>query len=130
MARMVIVLAAAALVGGCFTGPSASGFTPAVSGHGVDGQWQVGRRKIRGELLELRDSAYVVINGEGLFLVPFPAVDGASFSGLGSSGGGAPDAEWSPRLRLVSRFPRGMSDRALAMLLGAARQSELVVVRR
>jgi hypothetical protein len=123
-------LIALTIVAGCFTGPSASGFTPAVSGHGADAQLHIGRTRLDGELLELRDSAYVLVNGDGIFLVPFSIVDKASFDHLGSYSGGAPGPEWAERLRLVSRFPQGMPDRAIAMLLGAAHQSELHLVKR
>jgi hypothetical protein len=128
--HMLCTLVTLTMAVGCYTGPSAGHFRPAVSGHGVDTHLHVGRKRIDGELLELRDSAYVVVNGDGISLVPFAIVDAASFDGLGSYSGGAPGAEWAQRLRLVSRFPQGMPDRAIAMLLGAAHQSELRVVKR
>lgn len=115
----------AALVG-CFTGPAASHFTPAITGHGADSRLYIGRRtEIRGELVELRDTAYVVINETGLLLIPFSVVDAASFPGLGGYSGGAPGGEWRERLRLVSRFPRGIPDEAFAALLSSRGQTEL-----
>lgn len=120
----IVVLAA----GACFTGPSAGSFTPAVSGHGVDAHLHLGRRRVEGELLELRDTGYVVINTLGVQIVPFSGVDAASFDGLGSLYG-TPGSDWSERLRLASRFPHGMPDSALAQLLAVTHQSQMTYVR-
>jgi hypothetical protein len=127
--RLTLVVIATALVTSCFIGPSAHSFKPAVSGHGVESHLRVGRREVEGELLELRDSAYVLVGYDGIVLVPFRAVEGAQFKDIGSFGGGAPDPEWSERLHLASRFPQGMPASALELLLEAAHQNELRVVR-
>jgi hypothetical protein len=127
--RILVAMGAACLSVSCFTGPSAHSFTPAVTGHGVDGQLQLRNRTVKGELLELRDTAYVLATDEGILLVPFPAVRRAKFESFGSFGGGVPDSEWRERLHLASRFPRGIPESALTTLLAEARQSELLVVR-
>ena len=130
MPRSRLLLVALTSIAGCFTGPSAGRFTPAVSAHGIETRLILGRRQeIRGELVELRDSAYVLINSDGLLLVPFSIVSGATFDALGGYDGGAPGAEWRRQLRLVSRFPYGMPDQAVAALLRSTGQSELRVVR-
>jgi hypothetical protein len=127
--RIFVAVIAAVVSASCFTGPSAGGFTPAVSGHGVDSQLRLGNGTVKGELLELRDTAYVLATAQGIVLVPFRAVRRARFESFGSFGGGAPDSEWRERLHLASRFPKGMPASALTMLLEDARQAELRVVR-
>lgn len=130
MSRHCTLVALAALMSSsCFTGPSAHGFTPAVSGHGIDSQFDVGKRTIKGELLEVRDTAYVLATDQGIWLVPFRIVQRARFESFGSFRGGMPDSEWRQRLHLASRFPQGIPERALTLLLEDARQSELQVVR-
>jgi hypothetical protein len=127
--RIVVVGVGALMSASCFTGPSAHSFTPAVSGHGVDSQLDVGNRAMKGELLEVRDTAYVLATDQGIWLVPFRIVRRARFESFGSFRGGAPDSEWQQRLHLASRFPQGIPESALALLLEDARQSELKVVR-
>lgn len=124
VSRLGLALGAVVFVGAChFTGPSAGSFTPAVSGHGVNTQLRLGGRRIEGELLQIRDTAYVLMAVEGILIVPFAAVDKAQFENLGSIGRGAPDPEWRDRLQLASRFPDGMSDDALEQLLACTKQS-------
>lgn len=131
MSRSRIAIVALGCLAGCATGPSASGFTPAISGHGVESRLYIGRRQeVRGELVELRDTAYVVINDDGLLLVPFSIVDGATFSDIGGYNGGAPGGEWRERLRLVSRFPHGIPDPAFAALLSSTGQTQLRVIKK
>src|SRR5689334_9066599 len=130
MRRSISVLGAVLLLGAChFTGPSAGSFTPAVSGHGVETRLSLGKRRIDGELLQVRDTAYVLMAADGVLIVPFAAVDEAHFEDLGSIGGGAPPAEWRDRLEIASRFPQGLSAETLDQLLACTRQSEPRYVR-
>ena len=129
LCALLFLFGGLSLAVGCATGPSIAHFAPAVSGHGIETDLRLEQRHVVGELLELRDTAYVVINAEGLLLVPFVAVRGARFTDLGSVGMGAPDREMAERLRLVSRFPQGVSPQVLDSLLADNQQSSLRVVR-
>lgn len=129
--RHVLVLSlllGSAGVSACFTGPSAAGFPPAITPHGVASRIRLRRSVVRGELLEVRDTAYVVLGDDALLLLPFDAIGNADFDGV-LSVAGAPGSAASERLRLVSRYPQGMSPRVLESLLAAVHQSELRVVR-
>jgi hypothetical protein len=125
---LIIAFVASGLVA-CYTGPGAAEFNPAITGHGVECKLWLERREIKGELLELRDSGYVMTSSEGLVLVPFSAVRGATFWGIGSFSGGAPGADMGEQIRLSSRFPHGIPSRAFDALLANANQHELKLVR-
>jgi len=132
MTRLSAALAlacAVAAVGGCFTGPSVGNFRPAVSGHGVETDIRLRTARVQGELLEVRDTAYVVIGDDGVLLVPFSAVRATHFSGVDDTGAGAPDPALAETLKLMSRFPRGIPRQALEQILADARQTSLKVVR-
>lgn len=113
----------------CATGPSAEDFGPATSAHGVETHLRVGAGDVQGELLELRDSAFVLLSGEGVLLVPLSSVRSANFSQVGSYSGGSLSTELATRLHLVSRFPRGIPDSALQILLADRRQAALLVIK-
>ena len=132
MRRSIVrsMMAAAFTLAACYTGPSAKKFRPATTPRGVDARIELHQRSLSGELLEVRDTAFVLYDnaGTGLVLVPFSAVHDARFDALGSYSGGVPDAEWSVKLRQVSRYPYGMSPSVLQALLANAHQAELHVV--
>lgn len=132
MNRMFLVAAlgfVAAAASSCFTGPSVGGFRPATTPHGVESRIQLRQTVVRGELLEVRDTAYVLLDESGVLLVPYSAVHEARFEGVVSYLGGAPGGVTSERLRLVSRYPHGMPAGVLQSLLAEVHQSELRVVR-
>ena len=124
LAASVAVIAAMA----CFTGPSVRGFQPAVSGHGVETTIDAGRLTLVGELLEASDSGFVVLESNGLMYTPYSLVHKARFSDMGSYGSGRPAPGVLQRLRLLSRFPQGMSPQTLQLLLAASGQSAPRVV--
>lgn len=114
---------------GCHTGPSASDFRPAMTPYGVHTRLQLRDHSLNGELLEVRDSAFVLYDdaGSGIVLIPFSAVRDTRFEDTGSYGDGAPDAEWAAKLRRLSRYPYGITPSVLQALLTKAHQSELRV---
>ena len=132
MRRSIVrsMMAAAFTLAGCYTGPSTKDFRPATTPRGVGARIELHHRSLSGELLEVRDTAFVLYDdaGTGLVLLPFSAVAGARFDEIGSYSGGTPDAEWSVKLRQVSRYPYGMSPSVLQALLANAHQAELHVV--
>jgi hypothetical protein len=130
---LVVVLATAGIAvaaSACYTGPAAQTFKPAVTGHGATGTLYLRRSQVTGELIELRDSAYVMLNTDGLLLVPFGIVRDAKFGGVVAYYGGAPGGSTKEKLRLVSRFPAGMPAPALQAILADVKQSELRLVQR
>lgn len=130
MRRTLFVVAiAGGMLSGCYTGPSAGGFGPATTPHGVASTLQLDRTTVQGELLEVSDSGYVLLAQDALVFTPYDAVNDARFAGLGSYGSGRPRAASMAKLRLMSRFPQGLSPPTLAALLAETRQSDVRVVR-
>lgn len=113
----------------CFTGPSASGFPPATTPHGVESTIDIHRARLAGELLEVSDSGYVLLSEGLLVFAPFSAVRSASFSGIGSYEVGRPDPPLMERLRLVSRYPNGVTPEVLDLLLAETHQTHVNVVK-
>lgn len=121
-------MAAIAMVA-CYTGPSAGSFTPAATGHGIDGSLRLRETRIVGEVLEVSDSGYVLLSQNMLTFIPYSAVRSASFSGLGSYDDGRPEPEMMERLRLVSRFPQGITPSTMRVLLADTGQPNVRVLR-
>jgi len=82
----------------------------------------------QGELLAVQDTALVVLAAHTVTLVPYGAIDAAEFSQVGDLGKTPPAPDFAQRLRLVSRFPQGLTPDMLARLLAALGQSALKVV--
>jgi len=117
---------------GCYTSPKPEWYAPAQSPAGVHGKLHAKSGiSIRGELLEVRDSAYVMLVANRVTIIPYRTLESGSFehqdwATLNSFA--SPSAETIQRLRWDSRFPFGMQDRAMAALLRAAGQSQPDVV--
>jgi len=87
--------------------------------------------EVAGELLEVRDSSYVLLVNNRVTVVPYQVImgvqldrrDWADFSSLTQ-----PTAATRQQLRFDSRFPFGMRDSALAALLKASGQERPDVV--
>jgi hypothetical protein len=113
---------------GCYTSPPPERIAAATSPRGVTGEISVTRRpRVRVELLEVRDSAYVVLVNERVAVVPFRVVSGARFAQLGSYVAqpfSPPAPSVRETLRTMSRFPQGIPPGALAQLLAVAGQQE------
>ena len=127
-ALAVAVLGASAL-GACHTGPDARGFGPAVTPLGVTVELGTSRGAYEGELLEVRDTAFVIFYPPAPTLVPFTAVRRAKVHQYPASyRGGVPTAEQRAELRLLARHPYGLTPDQLARLLAAYGQRELRLV--
>jgi hypothetical protein len=128
----LLVLAALLLSAACYTSPKPEGYPPALSPTGAHAvlRLRTGAEAV-GELLEVRDSAYVLLVNDRVTVVPFTTIasgifehqDWMSFGSVAS-----PNAETRQRLRWDSRFPFGMRDPALAALLRAGKQTEPDIV--
>ena len=99
---------------------------------------ELGRQSVRGELLAVGDSGlYVIREGPAtsaagqLVLVRYGAMRRVAETAFGNSwhtDGAAPDAAIREKLRLVSRFPQGLSPELARRLLDLARQSAMASI--
>ena len=116
-------------LGACNTGPGVDTYTPARSPQGVEIRIRMRGGETSGELLEVRDSG-VVVSQRSIVLVPFELIEEFRLTQERSAyPGGPPSAEVRERLRLLSRFPSGLSADHLARILEARGQRELEVYR-
>jgi hypothetical protein len=124
---VVLALLAAA----CVFGPSAAKFEPARGPHGVTATiTTTGGTLVTGELIEVRDTGLLVAHPTAIVSVPYTATRSAAFAQttLAIKGGQAPAPSVRERLRLLSRFPQGLSAPLLQQLLAARGQAEVTEV--
>jgi hypothetical protein len=124
---------------GCVTGPRPDALPPARTGQGVDVEFSTlptpdGRtyERLRAELLEVRTNALLVrhqqVQRESLLLVSYRLIADARFEDLPRlrfGDGAAPSHAQREELRLLSRFPQGVSESLLRDLLTAYDQDTL-----
>ena len=128
---LLVAALAGALAGACTTGPDPQEFRPAISPYGITTQLSTREATYRGELLEARDTAFVVLHDSILTLVPFAGVRHATFHRYPVRyQRGTPGAEQLAELRRLARYPQGLTADQLARLLAAHGQRELRVVQR
>ena len=129
--RHVLIGAATVVAAGCFTGPSASSYAPAHSPAGAQVKLKLTKGSMRGELLEVRDSALVVWNGCHMSVVLFGAIEAASFDGPDTYyDGGHPERESLLLMRMLSRFPGGMPKAVETEMLRCSGEAAPAVVSR
>lgn len=126
---------------------TAEKFVPANSPAGVGAEVRTSGGVFAGELVEIREAALIVLSNEAggsalpgrpprqlLRLIPFPSIDRARFHQLGSgfdiTGARAPSGRVRERLRVLSRFPYGMSRELEAELLKVYGQAGFAGVER
>jgi len=141
---LIFVLATA----GCSTSVEVKDFKPAQGPQGIQMEISlngdvIDGNKIDGELLAVRGDG-VLLNvadypGSGraentVVLIPFWMMDRATLEQMGSakveSQGDEANKVYLERLRMVSRFPQGLSDELLAELLTELGQKEVEVPHR
>jgi hypothetical protein len=128
-----ILLGAAAVItiAACHTGPSAKSYYGVKEGGGIRVKLLVGKKqRTDGEVLEVRDSALVVLGtGCAISVVPFAAIRQAAFKGINPAyEKGWPTPDERAELKMLSRYPGGMPQSvvdyyrqcATAALVGAA----------
>ncbi len=125
-----ILIGALVLLSACYHGPSLRHFEPAHSPEGIAADLRLKHRQVRGELIEVQDSALVVLtDSQAVALVPLRSIRLGDFSRLGSLiEGSRADRQTLERLRLLSRFPAGLTPALRSQLLSAYGQTELVVI--
>lgn len=127
-------LAALALAA-CQIGPGLGRYPFVQRPEGVDVGASVGGRSYAGELLAVQDEELLLLiarpagTGKRIVSIPFGAIEAAEFGKLGRKyalrDGRPPAPETRERLRLVSRFPAGLSEELLGRLLQAYGQVEV-----
>ena len=135
MKRSTLTLIALLMLAGCRIGPSPDGYRPAHRPEGARADLTLSEQVLRGELLALHKDGLVVLVTDKpvdeLAFVPFDAIQEGEFDQgktLRLRNGKAPGARARERLRLMSRYPQGLSDNVLARLLAAYEQDELTTV--
>jgi hypothetical protein len=92
----------------CYTGPSATSYYGVTDGGGVKATFHLRHGTTKGELLEVRDSALLLLDGCKVNLVPFAAIRESRFSGINPEYvGGIPTPTARAELATLSRFPAG-----------------------
>ena len=138
--RLASALGAAGLLG-CPIGTSVGGFHPAKEPGGAQVALSIragtppGETLVDGELLAVRDTALLILRGEPgprVALVPLRGILRGEFQQLHGSPrieDGRFSSPWAlAQLRLVSRYPQGVSDTLLRALLAACHQTEIDVL--
>ena len=108
----------------CLVGSTAGGFAPAVGPSGVHTTGLAAGAAFDGELLAAEDTALVILaeqlrEGTRVWVVPYPSIQWADFDQIRSARirkGVRPPPTQLERLRLVSRFPQGVSSEMLERL--------------
>ena len=119
---LVVVLA------GCYFGQTAAKFEPALGPRGVATTiTSAGRTVVSGELIEVGDTSLLVDTAQAIVRVPYDVIRYAAFAqtGIHLDDGRAPAASKRDKLRLLSRFPQGLSPALLQALLEARGQTEV-----
>jgi hypothetical protein len=120
------------LLGGCYTSTNPQGYFRGAIANGVSGVLRVhDGRTVRGELLEVRDSAYVLLVSAHVTVVPYRTISSAKFEEQDWTMSGFfanPSPQTRERLRWDSRFPFGIRPAAMDALLRASGQTEPDVI--
>ena len=129
--RAYIALATALLLAACYHGPSIYTFDPVVRPTGVDADLRLEKTRVSGELLEVQDSALIVLtDSERVVSVPLRGIRVGTFDELGTLIVEGFDTKSAVvRLRPFSRFPAGLTPALRARLLAVYGQTEAQVVR-
>jgi hypothetical protein len=121
------VVCCATLTGGCAYGMTADKLTAAHEPAGVTVRINTGQRQLSGELIELRDDGLLVVSDKIVRLVPYGTIVSAQFDQTKNKidGHQPPARDRRERLRLLSRYPQGLTPDLLRDLLRAYGQDEL-----
>jgi hypothetical protein len=112
---------------GCAVGPTTRNFGPAAGPRGIAADLRVRwgpTGRIQGEVLEVQDTALVLLSANRVVLVPIRAIGVGKFSRRGTLiEEGRVSRRSLDRLRIVSRFPAGLTPEVRARLLAAYGQT-------
>lgn len=126
--RPTLEACALALLAACAVGTTGGSYEPAKGPAGATVTLELGgRRQLVGELLAVEDASLLVLQDRQLVRVPLPLIVSGkapkvSFTGQTLTGKVGESRE---RLRLISRYPQGVSPELEARLLEAYGQSRV-----
>lgn len=116
-------LIAVTVLAGCSVGTRAKNYAPAKGPAGATVQLELtGNRALAGELLAVEDSSLLVLSQRQLMRVGLPLIQSGKAPKL-SFTGAALKGEARERLRLISRYPQGVSPDLETRLLQAYGQT-------
>jgi hypothetical protein len=119
----------ACLSAGCSLGMTARKYRPAQSPKGVMVRVDTSQGQFSGELIEVRDAGIVVLADQKLRLLPYTAILSSEVDQTASrysiSKRTVPKPDVQAHLRLLSRFPQGLTPELMRQLLDAYGQTEL-----
>lgn len=127
MIRSLVVAALLGAIGACYHGPSAETFELAQwpDGVAVDLRLSKSRVRVRGELLELQDSALIVLSRSQIVRVPIGSIRQGVFQERGILiENGRISERARTQMRLLSRFPAGLTPELRARLFAAYGQTD------
>jgi hypothetical protein len=132
MPRLIMLMIAVCAASGCKVGLTVKNFPPALGPKGVMMQVTTQTRQLSGELLEVRDTALVLLAAGKVRLVPYNAIVSSDVEktsgGFAIKGLRAPKPGVREHLRLLSRFPQGLAPELLQQLLAGYGQTEMAGV--
>lgn len=119
----------ACLINGCSVGMTAREYRPAQAAEGVIMRVRTAQGQLSGELIEVRDAGIVVLVDQKLRLLPYTVILSSKVdqtdSGYAISQRTVPKPDVQAHLRLLSRFPQGLTPELMRQLLDAYGQTEL-----
>ncbi len=127
---LFFAISAICTVGACHYGPVVSSFPPAHSYKGAEADIVTNmKRHFTAELIEVRDSGLVLLADAKLELFSYTSIQSLKVTGMNKrleiGGRRIPSPEDRGKLRLVSRFPQGLTPELLTKLLDTYGQTEL-----
>ena len=126
---LLTLLALACLTNGCSFGMTARKYSPAQGPKGIMMHVSTGQKQLTGELIEVRADGILLVAEEKLLLLPYTAILSAEAKEKDSpyiiSKGTVPNRDVQEHLRLLSRFPQGLTPELIQRLLDAYGQTEL-----
>lgn len=128
--RSIALAITVVLAAGCHVGPTVATYPPARSPYGVTGSFVVGDTTVEAELLSVGDSSFVLLRNHQVVELPYAAIASANFPQvhIRMDRKAHPSYELLARLRILSRFPQGLSAELERKLLEAYGQTAPTVL--
>jgi hypothetical protein len=128
-ARLTVIALLLCMASSCRYGMTATTFPVATSPKGITGYITTEKGRFPGELLEVRDDGLLMLVARKLRFVPYASILHSQLNdtklGRELHDGRAPNAVVRDRLRLISRYPQGLTPDLLQQLLAAHGQTEV-----
>jgi hypothetical protein len=129
MRKRIVVLLLATVIASCHVGPRTARFKPAQEPAGVHAIVELDRgARLEGELLAVDETALMMLNESRVTRVRYASIRRATFAQTRIKvREHVIAAESRDPLRLLSRFPQGVSPALLNSLLAAYGQTEILL---